>query len=112
MRASPSGAFSVALCPPRGVTVNQLGIVYERRIISAVGDEHERERANSVGRVPALILESGENLINCAAILDYLDELVGRNRAFVPPRGEPPPTRASSNSHRHRRRRLGNGRQY
>lgn len=72
-----------------GVALNHFDIAFERRIISAIDDERERERANPVGRVPALILMSGETLIDSAAILDYLDENAGPERALVPPRGEP-----------------------
>ncbi|MGI9510115.1 MAG: glutathione S-transferase family protein [Geminicoccaceae bacterium] len=71
------------------VTLNHFGMAFERNVISAIGDEEERERANPVGRVPALILASGETLIDSAAILDYLDELAGPDRAIVPPDGEP-----------------------
>ena len=72
-----------------GVTLNYLGMPFERRIISAIDDEKERERANPVGRVPALILASGETLIDSAAILDYLDELAGSGDALIPRSGEP-----------------------
>ncbi len=70
------------------VTLNHFGMAFERSIISAVSDEQARERANPVGRVPALILASGETLIDSAAILDYLDELAGSDRAIIPPKGE------------------------
>ena len=72
-----------------GVTLNYLGMPFERRIISAINDEKERERANPVGRAPALILASGETLIDSAAILDYLDELAGPDRSLIPRNGEP-----------------------
>lgn len=72
-----------------GVTLNHFGMAFERSIISAIGDEQARERANPVGRVPALILASGETLIDSAAILDYLDEFAGSERVLVPPKGEP-----------------------
>jgi len=71
------------------VTLNHFGMAFERNIISAISDEQARERANPVGRVPALILASGETLIDSAAILDYLDELAGSDHALVPPNGEP-----------------------
>jgi glutathione S-transferase len=35
----------------------------------------------------ALVLDSSETLIESAAILDYLDELVGAERALIPPVG-------------------------
>src|SRR5690606_28923940 len=36
------------------------------------------------GRVPSLVLDDGEILVDSAAILDYLDETVGPERALVP----------------------------
>lgn len=39
------------------------------------------------GRIPTLILDDGEPLIDSAAILDHLDELVGPDRALLPARG-------------------------
>lgn len=47
-----------------------------------------RARAlNPVGKVPILELDDGERLIDSAAILDYVDELVGPARALTPSRG-------------------------
>src|SRR3984893_8991814 len=37
--------------------------------------------------MPALILANGEVLIESAAILDYLDDVVGPSRALLPPAG-------------------------
>lgn len=69
------------------VSLNVLGIVFEHSIMSAITDQAEREAVNPVGRVPALRLTSGEILIDSAAILDYLDELVGPDRALIPTEG-------------------------
>lgn len=47
-----------------------------------------RARAlNPVGKVPVLVLDDGERLIDSAAILDHLDEVLGPERALVPQRG-------------------------
>ena len=59
-----------------GVSLNILGIAFERSVISAIDDESKREAVNPVGRVPAMRLESGEILIESAAILDHYDEIV------------------------------------
>ena len=37
-------------------------------------------RINPLRRVPTLVLDGGEALIESTAILDYLDELVGPER--------------------------------
>jgi glutathione S-transferase len=42
-----------------------------------------------IGRMPALILMSSEVLIESAAILDYLDDIVGPSRGLLPVAGEP-----------------------
>ena len=43
---------------------------------------------NPVGRVPALVLEDGEVLVDSAAILDHLDEVAGPERALMPASGK------------------------
>jgi glutathione S-transferase len=37
--------------------------------------------------MPALVLDDGETLIDSAAILDHLDQVVGPSRALIPPTG-------------------------
>jgi glutathione S-transferase len=64
-----------------------LGIPFERKALSTVTDKDAIFAANPVGRVPALMLDDGETLIESGAILDYLDELVGPSRALIPAKG-------------------------
>jgi glutathione S-transferase len=68
-------------------TMKVYGRPYERRSLSTVTDGDAIRAINPVGRVPALILDSGETLIDSAVILDYLDECAGPSRALSPPRG-------------------------
>ena len=42
---------------------------------------------NPLGRIPALVLDDGEVLIDSAAILDWLDQTVGPERALLPAGG-------------------------
>ena len=42
---------------------------------------------NPLRRVPTLVLDDGEALIECTAILDYLDELVGPEKAMIAAEG-------------------------
>src|SRR3546814_20553240 len=42
---------------------------------------------NPLGRIPSLMLEDGTVLIDSAAILDWLDETVGPERALIPRAG-------------------------
>ena len=44
-------------------------------------------RINPVGRIPSLVLDDGETLIDSAAILDWLDQSVGPDRALIPAAG-------------------------
>jgi glutathione S-transferase len=69
------------------VTMNLLAIPFEHRNWS-VGKDFDRIREfNPLGRVPTLVLDDGESLIESAAILDYLDDFVGPARALLPPSG-------------------------
>ena len=50
---------------------------FEHRPWSTFGDADKIAPYNPLRRVPTLVLGSGEALIESAAILDYLDDLVG-----------------------------------
>ena len=69
------------------ISLALLGLPFERRQLSTATDAAEVRRYNPLGRVPALVLASGETLIDSAAILDHLDEKVGPERALIPARG-------------------------
>ena len=45
---------------------------------------------NPLGRIPALVLDSGETLIDSGAIVDHLDEVYGRDRPLAPRRRRRP----------------------
>ncbi len=68
-------------------TMKHYGMPYERRVLSTITDGDAIRAVNPLGRVPSLILDSGETLIDSGAILDYLDECAGPERALVPARG-------------------------
>ncbi len=70
------------------VTLNLLGLPYEHRNWSVGRDFDLIREFNPLGRVPTLVLDDGEALIESAAILDHLDELAGPERALLPPSGE------------------------
>lgn len=70
------------------VSMRLLGLPYEHRPHTAWSHLDEVRKVNPVGRVPALVLDSGETLFDSSAILDHLDQLVGPQRALVPA-GEP-----------------------
>lgn len=69
------------------VSLHLLGVPFTRNPISVFADAAEMARINPLGRVPSLVLDGGEVLIDSAAILDHLDETVGPERALLPPSG-------------------------
>ena len=69
------------------VSLTVLEIDFERQPLSVFTDEAALGALNPLGRVPALLIEEGECLIDSAAILDYLDERVGHARALLPAAG-------------------------
>jgi glutathione S-transferase len=60
---------------------------FEHRPWSTFGDAVSIAPYNPLRRVPTLVLDNGEALIDSAAILDYLDEFVGPEKAMIPARG-------------------------
>ena len=63
------------------------GIAFEHRAWS-VGRDFDRIRQyNPLGRAPTLVLDDGEVLTESAMMLDYLDDLVGSERALMPATG-------------------------
>jgi glutathione S-transferase len=70
-----------------GVTLHLYGIPFTRNAISVFADADEMARINPLVRIPSIVLDSGETLIDSAAILDTLDEMVGPSRALTPQSG-------------------------
>jgi glutathione S-transferase len=70
-----------------GVSLRVLGFGYEHDTRSVFGDFDSMRQTNPVGRIPSLVLDDGEVLIDSGAILDWLDQTVGPARALVPPAG-------------------------
>jgi glutathione S-transferase len=65
------------------IALRLYGLPFEHRPWSTFGDAEKIAPYNPLRRVPALVLESGEALIDSFAILDYLDELVGPDKAML-----------------------------
>lgn len=71
------------------IAMDRYGIAFEHRAWS-VGRDFDRIREYSpLGRAPTLVLDDGEVLTESAAMLDYLDDRVGPERALMPPTGRP-----------------------
>lgn len=69
------------------VSLHLLGIPFSRNTLSGFADAEAMRRINPLGRIPSLILDDGEVLIDSWAILDHLDSQVGPERALLPPPG-------------------------
>lgn len=69
------------------ITLELYGIPYRLRALSGFRNREEVRAANPLGRIPALVLENGETLVDSGAIIDHLDEVHGRERALVPTAG-------------------------
>ena len=68
-------------------TMTQYGLSFDRHNLSVFGDRAEVMRLNPLGKVPALILDDGETLIESALIIDYLDELADAESVLTPKTG-------------------------
>ena len=56
------------------ITLNIYGVPFEQRALSGFDNRAEVRASNPLGRIPALVLDSGETLIDSNAIIDHLDE--------------------------------------
>ena len=70
------------------IALRLYGFGYEHRPWSTFGDAEKLAAFNPLRRVPTLVLDDGEVLIESGAILDYLDELAGPSRAMIPAHGD------------------------
>src|SRR6202051_3122066 len=71
------------------IALRLYGLPFEHRPWSTFGDAEKIAPFNPLRRVPTLVLDGGEALIESTAILDYLDELVGPEKANIAARGPP-----------------------
>lgn len=82
------GMFDSPFVRRVAISMKLLGIGFEHANWS-VGRDFDRIREyNPLGRVPTLVLDNGESLFESAAILDYLDEQAGPERALLPRMGK------------------------
>lgn len=81
------GQFDSPVTRRVGIVLHHYGMPFTRDTRSIFGDAAEIAKISPLTRIPALILDGGEVLIDSAAILDHLDEVVGPARALMPPTG-------------------------
>jgi glutathione S-transferase len=81
------GMFDSPFVRRVAITMKLLDMPFEHGNWS-VGRDIERIRNyNPLGRVPTLVTNDGERLLESSAILDYLDEVAGPERALLPRAG-------------------------
>ena len=59
-----------------GAALISRGLSYEHEPVNGYREYEAASRYNPVGKVPSLVLDDGEILIDSSAIIDYLNELV------------------------------------
>lgn len=71
------------------VTMNYYGMPFEHQPLQHTGDDIPALRKiNPIGRIPALVLDDGQVIVESGAILDYLDREAGAERALTPTSGK------------------------
>jgi glutathione S-transferase len=70
-----------------GISLHVLALPFELVPLSPFSQAADFRRVAAIGRMPALVLDDSETLIESAAILDFLDEVAGEQRALLPPSG-------------------------
>ena len=81
------GQFDSPFVRRVAITLQLYGMAFKRNPISVFGDAAEMARINPLVRIPSLVLDDGEVLVESGAILDYLDERAGPSRALTPRSG-------------------------
>lgn len=78
------GQFDSPFTRRIGITLETYGIAYEHRPWSVMGDADRLAELNPLIRVPTLVLDNGEVLVETSSIIDYLDSLVAPDKRLLP----------------------------
>ena len=70
-----------------GIAMRRYGMAFQQEPWSVWADADALGRVNPLRRVPVLVIEDGTALVESAAILDWLDDQVGPERALLPRSG-------------------------
>ncbi|MDX1569700.1 MAG: glutathione S-transferase family protein [Xanthomonadales bacterium] len=81
------GMFDSPFVRRVAITMHIYEMPFEHRRWSVFGDFDRVSEFNPLGRVPILLLDDDEALIESSVILDYLDESAGPERALIPRSG-------------------------
>jgi glutathione S-transferase len=77
------GQFDSPFVRRVGIALRLYDLPFEHRPWSTFGDANKIAPYNPLRRVPTLVLDDGEVLIESTAILDHLDQTVGPSRAMI-----------------------------
>lgn len=83
------GMFDSPFVRRVAISMDLLDLPFEHRDWSVGADFAKIREYHPLGRVPVLVLDNNDVVVESAMILDYLDDRVGPARALVPPQGEP-----------------------
>jgi glutathione S-transferase len=83
------GMFDSPFVRRVAVSMNLLWVSFEHRNWSVGKDFELIRQFNPLGRVPTLVQPDGDTLFESGAILDFLDERAGAERALLPRSGVP-----------------------
>jgi glutathione S-transferase len=67
-----------------GIALTLYDIPFEHRPWSVFGDAEKVRAYNPLVRVPTLVLDDGDVLVDSHVMIDYLDHLIGPQRALLP----------------------------
>jgi glutathione S-transferase len=81
------GQFDSPFVRRVAVTLNHYHMPFTRNPLSIFRNAADVQKINPLLRVPALVLMTGETLIDSHAIIDCLDEMAGPARALTPRHG-------------------------
>jgi len=70
-----------------GITMKLLEIPFEHLNLNAYVDKHQVRRYSPMGKVPALVFNNGETMIDSSGIIDVLHQMAGPEKALIPPSG-------------------------
>lgn len=82
------GMFDSPFVRRVAVSLRLLEVAFEHRNWSVGRDFELIRQFNPLGRVPTLVQPDGETLIDSSAILDFLDDAAGPERALLPRSGD------------------------
>ncbi len=81
------GQFDSPFTRRVAIAMRLYGMVFEHRPWSVFGDAEKIAAYNPLMRVPTLVMDDGEVVIESHAILDALDQLAGSAKAMMPASG-------------------------